>query len=97
MPNRVFAIIAIVIGIMLLLGATMFLFVSFLTHDPELPVAISIAPIVQLLMGFLSIASGVLMLKRCRKAKWLFFTAIAIVFVNLIYLIVSFIPFIQSR
>lgn len=95
--NRLFAIAAIVIGAMLVLGGVMFLFVSYLIQEPDFPLAVTIAPIVQVVMGILAAVSGMMMLNNIRGSQGIFCVAIAVVVLNSGYFVLEFITYIQSQ
>ncbi|MEQ1903601.1 MAG: hypothetical protein ABL888_05415 [Pirellulaceae bacterium] len=93
--NRIFAAIAILIGTLLVLGGLMFLFVTYLIRDPDFPLAFTIVPFVQILMGILAAFSGLMNLKNIRGSGWLFAFSIVVVILNCAYLILAVLPFLQ--
>ena len=91
-----FGIIAVIIGVLLTLGGLMFFLAATLFLSPDLPLSITIAPLVQVGMGLLAVLSGVLSFRKNSISKWLFVFVLTVVMINVGILIWSILPFIQS-
>lgn len=95
-PNRILPIMAIAIGAFLVLGGLAFVVGSSFVDEPNLPLAFTIAPAIQIATGLAAALCGLLLLKGIRHAKWILFLAIGVLFANWIYLITAAVPFIKA-
>jgi hypothetical protein len=87
--EKIFGLVAVAIGTMLVLGATMFSLVLWLTPAGK-PVPFPITPAyIQIALGALAVVAGLFLIRGYSKSKFVLIVIAIGVVVNLGYLIVS--------